>query len=216
MKEELSLYSIFHSSPTALHECNRKFDLKHHTVAPETSEGDHSFELIVSGMREKIGELGSVYVKLNERYRCCIVLAVSCVVPSATDSATCCLWYRYMNCSITTAASIEECSLMDTDNDDGGDDAVYSSLADDVVYIVQKCVNRAVATGDADVVCAILNNSVDMLKRWMLALLADRVNKNQGWPRRRKAGSQPTVQKCVLDLRFDTAVYSEVIVVLCV
>ena len=101
--------------------------------------------------------------------------------------------YRYINCSITTAATMEEAAQVDAPDADGmelgisgstaiAEDAFYSSIADDVYYLLQKTVDRAVGTGYADAVCAIVNNSVSVLKRWLLALLADRVNRNQGWP----------------------------------
>lgn len=104
-----------------------------------------------------------------------------------------CVLYRYINCSITTAASMEESAQVDAPDADGmevgggsgvviAEDAFYSSIADDVYYLLQKTVDRAVGTGYADAVCAIVNNSVSVLKRWLLALLADRVNRNQGWP----------------------------------
>ncbi len=62
---------------------------------------------------------------------------------------------------------------------DGGDDGEYHLLR-----------VQAVATGYADLVCAIVNNSVDVMKRWLLALLADRVNRNKGWaPRKQHTSS---------------------------
>lgn len=48
-------------------------------------------------------------------------------------------------------------------------------------YLLQKSLDRAVATGYADVVCAILNNIVSVLQRWLLAQLTERVNQNRGW-----------------------------------
>ena len=113
-----------------------------------------------------------------------------------------------MNCSIVTAFGIEECALMDIDiptpgatrgGDVAGKTPPYSSLADDVVYILQKCIDRALATGYADVVCAILNNTVGALKQWLLSMLVERVNKSHGWPGRHGQDPMPTSSLCALN-----------------
>ena len=76
---------------------------------------------------------------------------------------------------------------------------LYSTVADDVIYIAQKCAERAVATGHADVVCAVLNNMAGTLRRWHLARLAERLNSGSGWSPTTLRKSAMTSPLCALN-----------------
>lgn len=57
--------------------------------------------------------------------------------------------------------SIKKAVMMDTIE---GDDALTSSLVDDVFFIVRKCVMRSLRSGSLDVLCAVINNAVNALE----------------------------------------------------
>ena len=62
---------------------------------------------------------------------------------------------RYINCSITTAANMEECTPMEGGAHGGAEDAVYSSLADDVMYVaLSRHAHARVCVNDGVCVCA--------------------------------------------------------------
>lgn len=58
--------------------------------------------------------------------------------------------------------SIKKAVLMDTI--EGDDDALTSSMVDDVFFIIRKCVMRSLRTGSLDVLCAVINNAVNALE----------------------------------------------------
>ncbi|VVC39551.1 Conserved oligomeric Golgi complex, subunit 4 [Cinara cedri] len=58
--------------------------------------------------------------------------------------------------------SIKKAMMMDTI--EGDDDALTSSMVDDVFFIIRKCVMRSLRSGSLDVLCAVINNAVNALE----------------------------------------------------
>lgn len=58
--------------------------------------------------------------------------------------------------------SIKKAMIMDTI--EGDDDALTSSMVDDVFFIIRKCVMRSLRSGSLDVLCAVINNAVNALE----------------------------------------------------
>lgn len=58
--------------------------------------------------------------------------------------------------------SIKKAVMMDTI--EGDDDALTSSMVDDVFFIIRKCVMRSLRSGSLDVLCAVINNAVNALE----------------------------------------------------
>lgn len=59
--------------------------------------------------------------------------------------------------------------------DELDDTNLTSSVLDDVFFIIQKCINRALSCGSLDVLCAVINHSVSLLETTFCDALNDRI-----------------------------------------
>ncbi|XP_050432930.1 conserved oligomeric Golgi complex subunit 4 isoform X3 [Adelges cooleyi] len=73
--------------------------------------------------------------------------------------------------------SIKKAILMDTLE---GDEALTSSMVDDVFFIIRKCVMRSLRSGSLDLLCAVINNAINALETDLCTFFSQVLN--SGYP----------------------------------